>query len=298
MPSMDLQPRSGTEIVDAAFQLYRRHFGPLVALTAIAFLPLFVLSPVLVAEADPEALEAAQVVGMFGLIAVAWVFGSLAEAAIVLAVSNSYLHSDPDVGGALRRTLKRLGTVIVASLFKWFVIVAVVVAAAMLGGLAVATVTGVVGGVLGSPVLAAVLAVILSLGAMAFTLLAGAHFFARYFAVSAAVMIEGLGALAAMRRSRDLSKGFRVKIALVLGIPLLVIMILNMVLGTIFEFLPMPLALTAVGQQAVNAVTYPLAGVIATLMYYDVRVRREGLDIELLAKALGSPDESSPAAAG
>jgi uncharacterized membrane protein HdeD (DUF308 family) len=32
------------------------------------------------------------------------------------------------------------------------------------------------------------------------------------------------------------------------------------------------------------ALVYPITGVVTTLLYYDIRVRREGFDLELLAR--------------
>lgn len=298
MPSMDLHPRSGSEIVDAAFQLYRRDFGPLITLTAAAFLPMFLLSPFVMVEPDLETFGAAQLLGSLLLIAAGWVFGSLAEAGVVLAVSNSYLGGDPDVPGALRRTLARLGTVVAASVLKWLIIGVTVGSAAMVGALVGSSALFAALITLGNPIAAAIGSLVVVLALVLFSLVAGAHLYARLFAVSPAVMLEGMGVFAALRRSNRLSKGLRRKIALVMGLPLLIIIVLNAVAGAILELLPVPSAAVALGQQAVNVLTYPILAVIATLLYYDVRVRREGLDVELLAAQLDAAGSGTGAAPG
>ena len=37
-----------------------------------------------------------------------------------------------------------------------------------------------------------------------------------------------------------------------------------------------------------SVLVYPLVPIVATLMYYDLRVRREGLDLELMADDLAA----------
>ena len=43
MPATALRPRSATEIIDASFQLLRRHYTQLVAVAVVALLPYIVL---------------------------------------------------------------------------------------------------------------------------------------------------------------------------------------------------------------------------------------------------------------
>src|SRR5262249_21993336 len=49
---------------------------------------------------------------------------------------------------------------------------------------------------------------------------------------------------------------------------------------------------------AVSIVIYPFLAITETLLYYDVRIRKEGFDIEYLARAGAPPAESPNAAAG
>jgi hypothetical protein len=43
----------------------------------------------------------------------------------------------------------------------------------------------------------------------------------------------------------------------------------------------------AVGQTASSALTTPLSAAVLTVLYFDLRVRKEGFDLELLARRLG-----------
>ncbi|MGH7718197.1 MAG: hypothetical protein ACREON_05055, partial [Gemmatimonadaceae bacterium] len=47
MPVVSYRPRSGPELVDAAFQLFRQHFSRFVTLQAVLYLPWLVLTVVL-----------------------------------------------------------------------------------------------------------------------------------------------------------------------------------------------------------------------------------------------------------
>ncbi len=43
----------------------------------------------------------------------------------------------------------------------------------------------------------------------------------------------------------------------------------------------------AVGQTAASALTTPLSAAVLTVLYFDLRVRKEGFDLELLAERVG-----------
>jgi hypothetical protein len=140
MPGIELRPRTGTEIVDAAFQLYRKHFGELITISAVVLAPLIALNLVLTGG-DPT-IQATRPFGSLTLIFFAWIFSTLSEAAIVLAVSDSVLQGVVDAGAALRRTLRRILTVLVAAWLKWFVVLFGIGLALMVAGLAAAMMGG------------------------------------------------------------------------------------------------------------------------------------------------------------
>src|SRR5262245_9906499 len=96
MPGIELRPRTGTEIVDAAFQLYRRHFSALITIAAVALAPLVALT--LVLTGGDQTVQAARPLVAFPLLFLAWIFSTIAEAGIVLAVSDSVLQGVVDVG--------------------------------------------------------------------------------------------------------------------------------------------------------------------------------------------------------
>jgi len=290
MTVLELRPRLATEIVDAAFQLYRRHFGALLSLSALAFGPFIALQLlVLGGEAvDPTAGDAAGagVVLLFG-----WLVGSLLEAAIVVAVSNSYLHDEPDVASALRRTRSRFFAVLFAVTAKWFLITIGFVVAMFVATIGAAITMIGTGGPAGGAAGAVIVAGVVVLLSVPVAL----YFFASYFAVPATVILEGLGVGAGLARSRELSKGSKMRVLGALGIPMLAYLIFRMVVAGVATFLPGPPLIGYLIDQFAMVVAYPLMAVIATLLYYDTRIRKEGFDIEVMAAELEPSPAGEPA---
>ena len=112
--------------------------------------------------------------------------------------------------------------------------------------------------------------------------------FARYFAVPATVVLEGLGVVAGLRRSNTLSKGMKGKILGALGLPMLMFLVIQTVLVAVAQLLPGPAFLAFLVQQIPAIIVSPILAVISTLLYYDARIRKEGFDIEVMAAELGS----------
>ncbi len=277
--------------MDAAFHLYRRHFPALVTLSAVVFAPYVVLE--LLMTGGQSTLEDSPVaVGLLSL--VGWVFGSLSEAAIVLAVSNSYLKNDPDPAGSLRRTVGRLGSVMLVISAKWLAI-GMGLILGMVVGLMGAGVLIAISGMLGLGTIGIVLSGLLIVGAVGLGAWLSLQFFAVYFAVPATLVLEGIGVRASLRRSRALAQGLKRRILGALGLPMLVFIVLQFVIVATVELLPGPQLITTLGWQAVNVVVSPILSVIATLLYYDARIRKEGFDIEVMAAELGSLTPPPPA---
>jgi hypothetical protein len=129
----------------------------------------------------------------------------------------------------------------------------------------------------------------------------------RYSLAMPACVVEDLTTGQAIRRSIDLSKGSRGRI-FVLWLLVYVIRLLLAILFSI-PFLifavkraghPMPLFWLAVQQLAVfvtNSLIGPIYSTGLTLFYYDLRIRKEGFDIEWMMQAAGlsaQPGLSAP----
>lgn len=118
----------------------------------------------------------------------------------------------------------------------------------------------------------------------------GLYAFLRYLFAPAAVAIENRRGVEAMRRSAVLTKGTKWKI---LGAMALVYLIYNCLalLPLVPAMFMQNLGLLSAIGVVMSVLLYPMYPVTATLLYYDMRIRKEGFDIELLARELGQPPE-------
>jgi hypothetical protein len=175
-----------------------------------------------------------------------WLDFALMAAVIMVCASQAYLGEPLDVTAAVRQATPRLPLVLVGAVLRY---------ASML------------------------------LGAFAF-LVGALYFAARFFAVTPVIVLERAGIGAAFSRSTALSDGRKWHVLGTLGLATLIFWIL--VFGV-------QLAAAVAGggtivQALVGAVltilVYPVVAIAEALLYYDTRIKHEGLDIELMAGAL------------
>lgn len=115
------------------------------------------------------------------------------------------------------------------------------------------------------------------------------------FAVLPLVVIEKRGVFAAFDRSQKLSEGVKGHVLSALGLIVLIRVIVEFGGTLIASAIPMP-ELRYVAITAAAILMYPLLGIAETLIYYDVRIRKEGFDIEMMAAQPAEPAPvSSPA---
>jgi len=103
---------------------------------------------------------------------------------------------------------------------------------------------------------------------------------------SVVVVLEGKPAVEAMQRSWDLTKGFRRTVLRVLSITLLFLVVPGFVIGVVSAITsdsPEPGILMMVANSVLALFVFPFVYVATVVLYYDIRVRKEGFDLELLA---------------
>jgi hypothetical protein len=130
---------------------------------------------------------------------------------------------------------------------------------------------------------------------------------------SQAIMVEGTPATESLTRSKQLSEGYKLRI---LGIWLLMFVVIPVVLGlgvglVLAVFFPSTeIVETATGPAInfnmrnliinqvlafpVSALELSYSSVCMTLLYFDLRIRKEGFDLEIAAQRLASHDETEP----
>ncbi len=247
MADYQLRPLSIGEILDGALVLLRRHFT-------------LVLGIAVVCEGIPTAMDVyidltgggSQNPGLSLLDRLLTLVGSvLVTGATVRVVSEAYLGRTPLFGDAMGFAGSRFGTILGANIMSGFLTVLATLALVIPG-------------------------IVVACG---------------YSVAAEAAALESGSASEALRRSWDLTKGFKWK-ALALGVVsiglILVVYLGAGVLGGIMGEVVGGLdAVLAVLAACVSLLIYPVISCVFTLFYYDLRVRKEGFDLEMLSRQLG-----------
>ncbi|MGH7520317.1 MAG: hypothetical protein ACREMI_03465 [Gemmatimonadales bacterium] len=247
MATYQLRPMSTGEILDGALILLRRHFA-------------LVLGIAVVCEGIPTAMDvyidltggASQNPGLSLLDRVLTLVGSvLVTGATVHVVSEAYLGRTPLFGDAMRFAGSRFGTVFGANFMSGFLTVLATLALIIPG-------------------------IVVACG---------------YSVAAEAAALESGSSSAALRRSWDLTKGFRWKAlalgAISIGLILVVYIGAGVLGGVLAEVMGGLDAFLAVIAASVSLFVYPVISCVFTLFYYDLRVRKEAFDLEMLSRELG-----------
>jgi hypothetical protein len=245
-----LRPLNVGEILDRSFSLYRSQFAPMLGTALTLYLPLAMLSAIFGAAAasgSEEALLAggalALLIGPMMLVGVV-----LALAALTYQASRAYMGHPATVGEAVRHGFARFFPLALAMIL-----------------------TGI--------------AIFLGL----FGLLIGALIvYVLLFAVVPAVVVERRGPLSALQRSAELAEGDWWRICAVVVVAGLIATLPSMAVELLMASAvsaedPMSRGFVSALGALVNALTYPFSVAATVILYYDRRVRAEGLDVELMA---------------
>ena len=299
--SYELRPLSLGELLDRAFTLYRRHFWLFVgimALPSVAMLFLSLGGQILPALADdapdqqpsPEivfAVAAVVVVGAAIAFLLYWITYALALGATTVAVSEIYSGRTPSVASAYGATRTRIGRLVLLLFLIGMRLFLV------FGGITIAAI--VVGGG------AAIVSPILSMLIVTVALIAGfvlvSWMFLRYSVAVPAAVLEDNTATESIERSIYLTKGSLIRVVVLFVFTVVV----TYAALAVFQF-PFVIASLAAGPETstgfwlnmvglvtgsiASALTGPLAVVAMAVLYYDIRIRKEGLDVELLIEGL------------
>jgi hypothetical protein len=291
----DIRPMSFGEIIDGSLKLYRHNFGVFLqlAIAALAVPAALIIYFMMTKAAE---LPVTMMMAMGGVIdwsiiiyaiviAVTYGIGNLMlSAAAIRVVSDSYLGRSTTFGQALGTGVSNILPLLLVGFGKYILL-------GLLGGL-IAGGCGfafmVVSGMAGAPVGGAVAAGIFLLGAWLWLWV-----YSGYGLTTPIVVLEQLNSsFDAFGRSWDLTKGTRGKVAgLVIVAFLLFSMIPQIVLQVIGQVAgasnPSVLMVFMVLSYVVPLILYPAICCVYTLMYYDLRVRREAFDLQMLSQQLG-----------
>lgn len=213
---------------------------------------------------------------------------------IIVAVSRSVLGRVATPGEVWDRVRPRIWPLIGQSLLIGLIgIVAAVVVLVVAVGLGAVVIASITGG--GEWSAAGVLAAILTIFVVTIALtIAAVYFTVRLEFSSAALILENVGVWEGMRRSWRLTRGSFWR---VLGILLLSLLITSTLTGIVSGAVGMLGALATLGgglgaysalmagssfiSSLLQAAILPFASAVTALTYIDLRMRKEGLDVEL-----------------
>jgi hypothetical protein len=247
MSDLVLRPRSATELIDAAFQVYRRAPVPFMVAMALIYVPWLAIRLVFALNVPetPDQLTPNVMRVVFITAAAGVVIYGLAGGAVSVLARAAYLDEPIDVAAALLRTLSRIVPLLISTL----------IAFALIG----------IGFV--------------------FVIIPSLYLIAQFFAVRQAVVLEDKGAFAALGRSTSLSRGNKLHILGTLVLVAILTTVVQVGAVMLINLQPSKV-ITSVLATALTIVVYPIFGITETVLYFDTRIRNEGFDVEYLASAV------------
>lgn len=312
--SMDLRPLALGELLDRSFSIYRRHFWLFVGIMAVPSILMLLISITIqllqpanpaLAESSPDGPQpSVEMLALFiggallvlvGLI-VYWIAYAIATGAATVGVAQLYDGATVTIASAyapvrgkafaIAFLLFLVGLRIGGLMFIIGLILAVVGA-----GLAVVT-----------PVLTAVAVMfgLFTMGALTVWMML------RYSVAVPALVLEGATATESIGRSIELTKGHLGRVFVVVLFCVLVTYAAMFIFNGPFMFaavLAGPETTTAfwlnlagaVFGSIANAFTGSLVIISLAVLYYDLRVRKEGLDLQVMISHLGRETTDAPA---
>ena len=196
---------------------------------------------------------------------------SLFSQAVILHAAFQNMRNQPaSIFGSLKVGLRRFLPLLLLGLVMIVLTVLVVMALSMAAGFTVA-----ISGNTAYTIVATIVAVILGLAAVAIL-------YTMWFVAVAACVVERRGPFAAMGRSNQLTKGHRWKIFGLLLLLVLVSILASLLIGLILTPLGSTI-LTFIVNVAWSAIWGAYYATAVAVSYHDLRVAKEGVDIEQIA---------------
>jgi len=282
MATLELRPLSLGELLDRTFFLYRRHFFLFVGISAIPYSLLLIFNlgnilfsrgrvlpqfPPVVAHLQAGAFPATAIgagalAGIVGVFVFVISFG-----ATVFAVSEIILGRPAYIMGSLRRASGKFVT-----MFGVIVLVGLIFMAGLI-----------------------------------LLIFPAFYFMCRCSVAFAAAVLERIGSVDAVRRSFQLTKQFAGRAFLIYLLTVVIAFALVAtlqfplsVLLAIYRWQPstmtMLLVLMQVGSFLGSVLAAPISTISFTLFYYDLRVRKEAFDLQMMMQAIGADPAQTPIA--
>lgn len=281
------------EILDGSFNIYRRHFGLFMRLSLVlVWLPTafgiyfnlrFSSNPFAFINVFTENLGRS--IGITLLVVVVYaVCGLLLTAGTIRIISDSYLGQEPELMESLRFGVGKLVPLVLVTLSKGLLVILLYIASGLGVG---ALYFG--GRVLGSG-MAALMIFVGVIGALWFVI----WVMCAYGTTTPIVVLEELASsFDAFGRSWELTRGARGKVFGTIAVTWLISQFMpGMVINGVGNLVGIARneslqPLFVVLASLIGIVLAPIMPCAITLLYYDLRVRREAFDLQVLSEQLG-----------
>ena len=274
----DLRPMGVGEVLDGALTIYRRHFITFLALGIIALWLPVALSIYVQLSGPQQHIGLALVSGLLQYFA-----GLLLTAGVIRVISDFYLGRASSVGEALALGLQKVWPLFLVGLGKVILLGLIVI---LLGAVAAISIPvlakggGALGGMVG-------LALLVAVGWFAIYVSCG------YGVTTQVVVLEPLrSSFDAFGRSWDLTRGRKLKVLALGFIAFVLVGVPSAGIGLLAGALRFSSttwsAFLLVVAAILPVILTPVLPCVFTLMYYDLRVRREAFDLELLSQQLNA----------
>ena len=274
----DLKPLAFGEVLDGSLTIFRRYFALFVKLGVVAlWLPVAMTIYVSLAGGQQQHLGLSLLANV-----VQYFAGLFLSASAIRVISDAYLGHEPQFADAISLGASKIWSLFVAGLAKGIIVGGVAV---LIGIVAAVTIPQIATQASGSAALVLFLA--FALGGWFLVFLA-----CGYAVTTPVVVLETLNsATDSLGRSWGLTKGFKLKIFGIFFVTGLIVFLPMVLIGALAAIVKPE---SAVGGEAVEVfaaalpiVLTPLLSCVVTLVYYDLRVRREGFDLQVLSEQLG-----------
>ncbi len=266
--SLRLQALSIGKLLDKAFRIYRANFVVFVGIVALGLIPTTFLRVISLTYFDTS-----QLVDRLEQ----FFIHSLISLALTASISQSYLYQHTiTIREALRLGLRGYGSLLGAYFLQGLAIgipAVILVFCAIEVGLSTNSEIGLI----------AFLIIIIILAVFIGT---------RWAMVLPCVALEETGATDSLGRSWDLTKGYFWRVlgtSMLAGILVLIIaalpeIVLLFVIEAFIDSSFINALLSTIAAQFALILTLPLSVTVTTLIYFDLRVRKEGYDLELMTQ--------------
>ncbi|MYA61379.1 MAG: hypothetical protein F4X94_02260 [Dehalococcoidia bacterium] len=276
--------RGVMDILGDTFSIYWRHFRKFIVLMAVIQIPVVVVE-LLLSLVAPDSDWVLVGVSVIDAMASLLVYG-----AVVFAVGQHLLANDISVERSYIRVTWRIVSVAIPALIVGTLFAALVWQAINIQGVVEPTTTETLETEVAlSALLGAGIAIAVMVALLIFTIY--------LVAIMPAIIVEGYRSTSAFRRASELLRGSKLRVLghlLIYGFVVLglffALSIPSFILGAAVAGETQSFAASAMGivlNRIVSILIAPVTFIATTLLYYDLRIRKENYDIERLSTEMG-----------